>query len=126
MLNTESKPVTIEYKNHKISYICPKCKKVLEFRKKYQGKSLCLKCGQRLDWDSLNNIFVEIVTIKGSEEAATIADMYFGILGIPASERFDTDIWRRSFRDKYAQFYLLFPDRKTHGRFMRLRAKNTA
>lgn len=124
MLNTNSKPVEVKYEDNRILYICPKCKKALTFRKRYQGKSLCIKCGQRLDWSPTNDIFTEVVIAKNSDDAAWIADQYYSIIKAPEDKRLDTDDWRKSLRDRETELYLLFFNRKDYGRFMRARAKN--
>ena len=121
-MNTAIKPVLLEYAGNRIFYKCPRCREVLEFKRKYQGRSLCLKCGQRLDWKPAEDISVEVLTTEDSDEAAWIADQYYKACGTPESERLDTDTWRQSLNGE-TELYLLFRNRKSHGMFMRKYAK---
>lgn len=123
-MNTESKPIIIDIQGRLIRYLCPKCKHPIGFRKKYLGRSLCFRCGQRLDWSPSNDIFTETIDAVDSDEAAWIADCYYTIRKTPNSERLDTDDWRKSLKGKGVELYLIFKDRKEYGRFMRLRSKN--
>lgn len=122
-MNTESKLVEIVYKDNRIIYQCPKCKKPLIFRKRYQGRSLCILCGQRLDWKSENDIYIEVFNTRDSDESAWIADRYYEACKTPESKRLDTDDWRKSLKGQGGEMYLLFQNGKAHGNFMRRYAK---
>jgi hypothetical protein len=87
------------------------------------GKSLCIQCGQRLDWTFPDGLSFETVEAGDSDEAAWIANTYYECVKPPESERLDTDDWRKSLRNKTTELYLIFFDKKQHGQFMRKYAK---
>ena len=122
-LNVNSKPVQIEFQGRLIRYICPKCHQVIQFYKKYQGKSLCMNCGQRLEWKPAEDICIEVIQTEDSDEAAWIAKEYYSANGMKEEDYLNIDNWRRALRGDGAELYLLFRNQKAHGKFMRKYAK---
>ena len=121
-MNTQSRPIQIRYEGRLIRYICPKCHQPVTFRRRYLGRSLCLKCGQKLDWEPTSDICTETVTAMDSDEAAWIASTYYKIIGTPEGEQLDTDDWRMSIHNK-TELYLYFKTPKQRGSFMRKYSK---
>ena len=122
-INSAAKPIKIELEYNLIHYICPKCKQIIKFRKKVHGTSLCMQCGQRLDWEPANSISVEIIQAEDSDEAAWIAKEYYRATGLKEEEYINIDDFRQSLRGNGAELYLLFMNPKAKGRFMRSYAK---
>ena len=118
-MNSESKPVRISFYSRRIIYICPKCGKPLTFRKKYQGTSLCMKCGQRLDWDPVSKFQIEVVQAEDPVEAALIAEKYYSANEMNEKDWFNLDEFRKSLNGKQSELYLLFKGQKEYGRFKR-------
>lgn len=126
-LNTQAKPVRISYWQRRIVYICPKCGKSILFRKRSMGRSLCIRCGQRLDWSPTEKIQTETIIAENATDAALIAEKYYEACGMRESEWFDLTEFRKSLieRDprkpaKQTELYLYFKDPKEYGRFKRL------
>lgn len=124
--NSKLRPVRICYFGRRIIYICPKCGKPIAFRKKSMGKSLCLLCGQRLDWTPLDQIQTEIVTAENSTDAAIIAEKYYKACDMTEKDWFNLDEFRRSLTErdprkpaKETELYLYFKNPKEYGRFKR-------
>lgn len=122
-MNVNAKPVIIETQGRRILYICPKCRQTITFRKKYHGRSLCMQCGQRLDWSPENDIFVEVVHAEDSDEAAWIAKEYYKTNDMKEEDWIDITEFRNSLRGEGADLGLVFLDKRRHGRFMRVYAK---
>lgn len=122
-MNITAKPVLIKFENRRILYICPKCKESIQFKKKYHGNSLCMRCGQRLDWSPAHDISIEVIKAEDSDEAAWIAKEYYSANGMNEDDWINIDNWRRSLRGDGAELYLLFKTKKAHGVFMRRYAK---
>ena len=127
-LNDKSKPIRITYYGRRIFYICPKCGKPITFRKRMMGKSLCLKCGQKLDWSPAGQIQTEMVTAESEEEANQIAEMYCEACGEQMGEWFSPAGFERRIAERYrrdpkteTELYLFFKGPKEYGRFKRLR-----
>lgn len=119
-LNDQSKPVRIFYLGKRIFYHCPKCGKPLIFRKLYQGKSLCILCGQRLDWSPVESFQSEIVQAKDSVEAATIAERYYDACGMNEKDWYNLSELRKSLIGKGPiDLYLFFRSPKEYGQFKR-------
>lgn len=119
-MNNVGKEVEVVFQGRRIAYICPKCRKPVLFGKKYIGRSLCMRCGQRLLWGKADNLKVEILEKETSVDAAISAERYFEACGMKESEWFNLDDWRRSLRGKGCSLYLLFKGPKEYGRFKRL------
>lgn len=126
--NTNARPVKIEYHERRIIYICPKCEQPLVFRRKTPGNSLCIQCGQRLDWEPLNQIRTEIVVAENATDAAIIAEKYYKACNTPESEQFDLNEFRKSLIEwdpkkpaKKTELYLYFKNPQEYGRFKRSR-----
>ena len=117
------KPVQLKLEGKVLHYICPKCKEPITFRRRYQGKSLCLKCGQRLDWSPVNDLYIEVVQAADSDEAAWIAKEYYKTNEMKEEDWIDITDFRNSLRGQGAELYLIFGNKKNHGRFMRNWAK---
>lgn len=122
-LNTQSKPIRISYWQRRIIYICPKCGKPITFRKPGMGRSLCIQCGQRLDWSPADSIQTEVVTAENATDAAIIAERYFQACEYEEKDWFSLDEFRKSLTGKGTEgieLYLLFRDPKEYGRFKRM------
>ena len=118
-MNSIGKEVRISWYGRRIIYICPKCGKPVTFSRKYLGKSLCMKCGQRLLWDPVERIQTDIYEAKDPVEAAQAAEKYYAANGMDEREWFNLDEWRRSLRGKGCELYFLFKGPKEYGRFKR-------
>lgn len=120
--NTEKKVVRRSFLGTRVLYNCPKCGKLLNFKKKmHQG--LCMNCGQRLDWADYGEMNCVWLEIHDGEEAGYWADQYKKVNG--ALYKVDYESWRLSMtrRDYPALLYFPFPNGKDYGRFMRKAAK---
>lgn len=122
-MNKESKPIKIEFDGRLIRYICPKCKQIIQFKKKIHGNCLCLNCGQRLDWAPAHDICIEVIRAEDADEAAWIAKEYYAANHMNEEDWTDIDNWRLQLRGEGAELYLLFKNKKVHGQFMRRYAK---
>ena len=122
-MNDQAKKVQIRFEYPRIIYICPKCRKRIEFLKKIHGNSLCMKCGQRLDWGPVHDISTETIQATDADEAAWLAKLYYETGIIDEKDRMDIDDWRHELRGEGAELYFLFRDNKAHGKFMRRYAK---
>ena len=122
-MNTIAKPVKIDIQGRRILYLCPKCKQSITFKKKIHGNSLCSGCGQRLDWNPAHDISIEVLWAEDSDEAAWIAKEYYAATGMKEDDWIDITKFRQSLRGDGVELYLLFIDKKAHGRFMRKYAK---
>lgn len=122
-MNVQARKILIKYEGNLIRYICPKCRQPLQFKKRIHGNSLCMRCGQRLDWNPVHDICVEVIQTQDSDESAWIAKTYYDICKVNDEDRIDIDEWRLTLRGEGAELYLLFRDNKTHGAFMRKYAK---
>lgn len=116
-MNTSKKPVRIEVQGSRIRYICPKCGKPILFRKRVLGRSLCLECGQALDWEKASDISAITLNARELDEAIWIAENYIAITGIKMEVP--------SFRGDEHELYLLFLEKKQYGAFMRKYAKGS-
>ena len=121
--NTCAKKVQIKINGTRILYICPKCKSSIIFKKKILGNSLCMKCGQRLDWTNAHDICSETIYAEDSDEAAWIAKQYYEATGFKEEEHIDIDNFRQTVKNGRIELFLLFLDTKSRGRFMRRYAK---
>lgn len=121
--NMSAKAIKIELNNNLIQYICPKCKEILQFKKRRTGTSLCMKCGQRLDWSPVHDISSETIIAGDSDEAAWIANEYYKASGFKESDRIDIDHFRQTLKDDENELYLIFFNPKARGRFMRAYAQ---
>ena len=126
-LNTRSEPVRIVYFGRRIIYICPSCGKPVTFHKRAMGKSLCVKCGQRLDWTPLDEIRTEIVNTENATDAAIIAEKYYQACGLTENDWFNLNEFRKSLierdprkKPKETELYLYFKSPKEYGRFKRM------
>jgi len=126
-LNTRSELVRICYFGRRIIYICPSCGKPVTFHKRAMGKSLCIKCGQRLDWTPLDEIRTEIITAENATEAAIIAEKYYQACGFTENDWFNLNEFRKSLTQKIPrgenreiELYLYFKSPKEYGRFKRM------
>ena len=122
LLNNEKKQVRRNILGTRILYNCPKCGKVLEFRKKmHQG--LCMKCGQALNWADYDNMPCVCLRVNNSDEAAYWAGQYESICGTLYG--ISIDKWRLEMTRKSYPMLLYFPfiENKDYGRFMRKAAK---
>lgn len=122
-MNTSAKLVQIKLEGAAIRYICPKCKERILFKKKYLGNSLCLRCGQRLNWDKVHDICSEVIYAEDSDEAAWIAKQYYEATGLKEEDYIDIDNFRQTVKSNGVELFLLFLDSKSRGRFMRRYAK---
>ena len=119
-LNDQSKPVRISYLGKRIFYHCPKCGKPLVFRKLYQGKSLCVLCGQRLDWSPVESLLAEVVPAEDSVAAAIIAEKYYNACGMDEKDWRNLNDFRKSLiGNGPVDLYLFFRNPKEYGRFKR-------
>ena len=122
--NKVARPVRVRFFQRRIWYICPKCGQPIEFLKKCHGTSLCMKCGQRLDWSPVSDIHMTTFIAEDSGMAAWIAENYFREAKIQEKDWFDLEKWRLSLSGKKdIPLYLVFEDSKGYGRFMRIVAK---
>ena len=126
-MNSGLKPVRISFYGRRIVYICPRCGKPITFKKLYQGKSLCMKCGQRLDWSPVEKLQTETIIAENATDAAIIAERYYTACGMNEKDWFDLNEFRKSLveRDPYkpphrTELYLFFKDPKEYGRYKRL------
>lgn len=119
MINENAKPVRIKLDGRKIYYICPKCRKTIQFHKKAHGNSLCMRCGQRLDWSPVHDISSEIIKAADSDEVAWLAKIYYTACGMNEDDWITLDELRHSLRGDGAELYFLFLNKKAHGAFMR-------
>ena len=120
-LNTKDKPIRISYWQRRIIYICPKCGKPITFRKRSMGKSLCVGCGQRLDWSPAEKFQAEIITAQDAADAAIIAEEYYQACGLEEKDWFNLSEFRKSLvRKEGIDLYLFFRDPKEYGRFKRI------
>ena len=85
-----------------------------------------MRCGQRLDWSSLDDLSFETVVAEDSDDAAWVANTYYETVKTPEKDCLNTDDWRKSLRGKVTEFYLVFFRKKEHGQFMRKYAKEHA
>ena len=122
-MNDQAKKVKIQLDGNLIRYICPKCHKPIEFLKKYHGTSLCMKCGQRLDWSPVHDICSETIQATDADEAAWLGNLYYQLSPVPGLKPIDIDEWRHDLRSEGAELYFLFMNNKSHGAFMRKYAK---
>ena len=122
-MNVIMKPVQLRLEGRILHYICPKCKQPIEFKRLYHGKSLCRKCGQRLDWSPVDNLYFETVQAADSDEAAWIAKEYYRTNEMKEEDWIDITEMRNSLRGQGAELYLVFGNKKNHGKFMRSYAK---
>ena len=122
-MNTQMRPIQLKREGRILHYICPKCHEAITFRRRYQGKSLCLKCGQRLDWSPVEDLCIEVVQATDSDEAAWIAKEYYRTNEMKEEEWIDITDFRNSLRGRGVELYLIFGNRKNHGRFMRSYAR---
>lgn len=122
-MNDQAKKVIVSFQKPRIFYICPKCKEPIEFLKKIHGNSLCLKCGQRLDWGPVHDISAETIDATDTDEAAWLAKLYYETESIDEKDRIDIDEWRHELRGDGAELYFIFKNNKAHGKFMRKYAK---
>lgn len=127
-LNDKSKPIRMTYYGRRIFYICPKCGKPITFRRRMVGKSLCLKCGQKLDWAPADQIRTEMIAAEDAMDAASIAEDYYQACGLEEKDWFNLDAFRKSLTQKIPrgekreiELYLFFKGPKEYGRFKRLR-----
>lgn len=119
-LNSEKKKVRRSFLNTRIFYNCPKCGQPLQFKKKmHQG--LCMRCGQRLDWDNYEDMAVVWILVHDAEEAGYWAAQYEAING--DTYGLDVENWRLIRKDYPLLLYFPFPYGKDYGRFMRKAAK---
>ena len=119
-LNDQSKPVRLSFYERRIIYICPKCGKPLVFHKLYQGRSLCILCGQRLDWSLADQFQAETIYADNATEAAFIAEKYYNACDMNEKDWINLDEFRRSLsRDQSIELYLFFKSPKEYGRFKR-------
>ena len=126
-LNDQAKPIRISYWQRRIIYICPKCGKPVAFGKLSVGRSLCIRCGQRLDWSPVEKIHTEMLTAENATDAAIVAERYFNACGMEEKDWFNLDDFRRSLTErdprkpaKKTELYLYFKDPKEYGRFKRM------
>ena len=114
-------PVRVRTMNRRYHYICPKCGRPIEFKKRVTNH-LCLRCGQKLDWDGTEKQISEIVTASDSSEALCIAERYFATNQMAEKDWFDLEDWRKSLRGR-TELFLIFKNEKAHGEFMRWAGK---
>lgn len=117
--NTSAKPIRIVYHERRIIYICPKCGKPIKFKRGI-GNSLCIRCGQRLDWEPLKAIQTDILQVENGIEAAEIAEKYYEANEMQEKDWINLDEIRRSLRNQSCELYLLFKGPKEYGRFKRI------
>ena len=125
-MNNSAKKVIIQYNGRLIRYICPKCKQSIQFKKKIHGNSLCMRCGQRLDWEPVHDISIEVIQAADVDDAAWIARQYYDINKMNEDDWFDIDTLRHTIRGDSIELYLLFFDPKKKGQFMRKYAKDNS
>lgn len=118
-MNSAGKDVRISFYGRRIIYICPKCGKPITFTKKAMGKSLCLKCGQRLLWEPIEKLQTNVIQAEDAHQAAIIAEKYYQANEMNESDWFNLDEWRRSLHGKGCELYFLFKGPKEYGRFKR-------
>lgn len=122
----EPKKVAIIFEGRLIRYKCPKCNNVLQFHNKHLGKSICQKCGQRLDWSQMEEMCSVTIQANDSDEAAWIAKQYYEINGMKEEDWIDIDELRHSLRGEGCECYLLFKSTKAKGKFMRRYAREAS
>ena len=122
-MNTSAKPILIKYEGNLIRYICPKCKQTIQFKKAFIGRSLCMKCGQRLDWSPVHDICSVVIETEDPDEAAWIANEYYKANGMNEEDWIETDTIRKTMKAEKTELYFLFLNPKSKGRFMRRYAK---
>ena len=105
----------------RILYICPKCGKPLQFKKKLHAKK-CSGCSQALDWGDYGDMQSVYIQAADSGEAAYWAEKYEEYNGTVYG--IDIDTWRLSLKGGFPKIlFFPFPEGKDYGRFMRLAAK---
>jgi hypothetical protein len=120
MLNTEKKKVRRNIIGTRIFYNCPKCGKVLSYKKKmHQG--LCMNCGQRLDWCDYDDMPSVWLLVHDSDEAGYWAAQYEAINS--TTYGINIDEWRLIHKDYPLLLFFPFPEGKDYGRFMRKATK---
>ena len=120
VLNTEKKKVRRSFLGTRIFYNCPRCGKVLQYKKKmHQG--LCMNCGQKLDWSECVNMDVVLILTHDAEEAGYWAAQYEAVNG--DTYGLDIEKWRLIRKEYPLLLYFPFPYGKDYGRFMRKAAK---
>ena len=122
-MNDQAKKVQVRYQDNRILYLCPKCKQSVIFKRKIHGTSLCMRCGQRLDWSDTKDIYAETIQATDADEAAWLATIYYEITNTPEEKRISIDDWRLSLRGRGPELYFLFKDSKQYGKFMRRYAR---
>lgn len=120
-IQSEKKPVRRAFMDRKICYFCPKCGRLIEFRKKMH-RIKCSRCGQYLDWKELEDMRVAHILVSDSGEAAYWAEKYEYYNGTVYG--MDINKWRLHLKDFPKILFFPFPDGKGYGRFMRLAAKD--
>lgn len=119
-IKEDRKTVRRSILGHRIFYICPKCGKILEFRKK-KNVSACKRCGQKLDWSGYEDMQAVYILAEDPEEAAYWAGQYEYFNG--TTYDIDVDQWRLIRKEYPRILYFPFPEGKDYGRFMRKAAK---
>ena len=120
-MNTEAKKVRVSIHERVYHYICPKCGRPIEQQNR-ATKSLCLRCGQRLDWKGTDEQICEMVIAEDSSEALCIAEKYFEINQMNEKDWFDLESWRKSLKSE-TRLCLIFENQRNHGVFMRWAGK---
>lgn len=120
-MSTEKKKVRRVIHEHRIVYICPKCGKPIEFKKRLT-KSTCKRCGQNLNWDDCEDISSVYLLAEDSNEAGYWASKYEEING--TTYGIDVEDWRLTRREYPVLLYFPFLSNKDYGRFMRLASKD--
>ena len=123
-MNDISKNVIIKFDGRLIRYLCPKCKRPIQFKKKIHGNSLCFQCGQRLNWEPVHDISTVTIQAMDTDEAAWIAKQYYEVNRMNEDDWISIDELRRTLKSDSVELYLLFLDPKAKGRFMRRYAKD--
>lgn len=120
VLNTEKKKVRRSFLGTRIFYNCPRCGKVLQYKKKmHQG--LCMNCGQKLDWSECSAMDTVWILAHDAEEAGYWAAQYEAVNG--NTYGLDIEKWRLIRKEYPLLLYFPFPYGKDYGRFMRKAAK---
>ena len=122
VLNNEKKKIRRSILGTRIFYNCPKCGQLLNYKKKLHS-GICMHCGQKLDWDDLENMACVWLEVHDSDEAGYWASQYEQLNGTLYG--IDFEEWRLSMtrKDYPMLLYFPFPEGKAYGRFMRKAAK---
>ena len=121
-LNKERRAIKRQINGNRVLYICPRCGKPWEQRKKMH-RNLCMQCGQYLDWSGMDTVECVFLVCQNMEDAYYSAKKYEEINGTIYG--LDLEDWRlhpKGFWPK--ELYFPFLDHKAYGRFMRWVARD--